>query len=288
MAEIYSHSRLSSFESCPRKFQYRYVLRIPTETESIEAFAGKRVHEVLERLYKAAQLGRFPSLERVLRLFRELWTEHFDAEKVRIARRDMLETHPPEEQRPELYAAFYRQNGERCLTNYYRRFYPFDQDETLGLEQRVTFLLDANGRYRMQGVIDRVSRTRDGQIEIHDFKTGKWVPNQKEIDRDRQLALYQIGIAEKYGADQPIRLVWHYLLRDQIRTSTRTPEALAQLRSETMSLIDQIRVEDKYETRPSALCGWCEFASICPASGRQRAEAPSATAPPPQSQIPLL
>ena len=49
---IYSHSRLSSFEDCPRKFHYRYVLKIPQETEGIEAFVGKRVHEVLERLYE--------------------------------------------------------------------------------------------------------------------------------------------------------------------------------------------------------------------------------------------
>jgi putative RecB family exonuclease len=275
--EIYSHSRLSSFESCPRKFHYRYVQKLPVETESIEAFAGKRVHEVLERFYKAVQQSRLPSLERVLRLFRELWEEHFKPETVRIARA---------ENGPEVY----RENGERCLTHFYRRFYPFDQDETLGLEQRVSFALDASGAYRVQGVIDRVVRARDEQrtIEIHDFKTGKWVPSQKELDRDRQLALYQIGVAEKYGADQPIRLVWHYLLRDQVRTSTRTPEALAELRTQTIQLIDAIRAEEKFEPRPSALCGWCEFAEICPASGRQRAPAPSAAAPPPQGQIPLL
>jgi putative RecB family exonuclease len=140
----------------------------------------------------------------------------------------------------------------------------------------------------VQGVIDRVVRARDGAIEIHDFKTGKWVPTQKELDRDRQLALYQIGVAEKYGTDQPIRLVWHYLLRDQVRTSTRTPEALEDLREHTIQLIDEIHAEQKFEPKPSALCGWCEFAEICPASGRQRAPAPSAAAPPPLGQIPLL
>jgi len=278
--EIYSHSRLSSFESCPRKFYFRYVQKVPIESESIEAFAGKRVHEVLERLYKAAQQSRFPSLERVLRLFRELWAEHFKPESVRIARA---------ENGPELY----RENGERCLTNYYRRFYPFDADETLGLEQRVTFALDEAGRYRVQGVIDRVVRARDeqGTIEIHDFKTGKWVPSQKELDRDRQLALYQIGIAEQYGADRPIRLVWHYLLRDQVRTSTRTRAELDALREQTMRLIDEIRVEREFEPRPSALCGWCEFAEICPASGRQRASAEPAqpvAPPPPPGQMSLL
>jgi len=84
--EIYSHSRLSSFESCPRKFHYRYVMKLPAEKESIEAFAGKRVHEVLERLYKAVAESRVPSIKRVLERFRALWDEHFDEGKLRIAR----------------------------------------------------------------------------------------------------------------------------------------------------------------------------------------------------------
>ena len=30
--EVYSHSRLASFEDCPKKFHYRYVLRVPAES----------------------------------------------------------------------------------------------------------------------------------------------------------------------------------------------------------------------------------------------------------------
>jgi len=272
--EVYSHSRLSSFESCPKKFEYRYKLKLPADTESIEAFAGKRVHEVLERLYKAAQESRVPALGRVLERFRALWNEHFDAARLRIAR---------SENGPDLY----RENGERCLTNYYRRFYPFDQDETLGLEQRVAFSLDAKGSYRVQGVIDRVVRAKDEAIEIHDFKTAQRVPRQQDLDRDRQLALYQIGIVEKYGADRPIRLVWHYLLPDQVRTSTRTPEALTELRTRTISLIDEIRAETRFEPRPGPLCRWCEYAEICPASGLPQRATPAAPAPP-AGQMPLL
>src|SRR5215472_4453488 len=47
----YSHSRLATFEDCPRKFRYRYVDDIKVDGEGVEAFMGKRVHEILERLY---------------------------------------------------------------------------------------------------------------------------------------------------------------------------------------------------------------------------------------------
>jgi putative RecB family exonuclease len=269
-AAVFSHSRLASFEECPRKFRYRYVEKVPVETESIEAFLGKRVHEVLERLHQFTDRGQVPGLARVIARFRAFWDEHFHAARIRIAREGSL---------PGDYLA----NGERCLTNYYRRHYPFDRGETLGVEERVAFRLDATDRYRVQGVIDRLVRAPDEAIEIHDYKTGQRVPRQADLDQDRQLALYQIGVAERFGPDQPVRLVWHYLLPDQLRTSSRTPEALAALREETMALIDRVRAEERFEPRPSALCRWCEFSPICPAS---TARAAAAEEPPPIGAAP--
>ena len=46
MSPLYSHSRLSSFENCPKQFQFRYVLKIPSETEE----ARKVLDELLGKL----------------------------------------------------------------------------------------------------------------------------------------------------------------------------------------------------------------------------------------------
>ena len=186
VTELYSHSRLASFEDCPKKFQFRYLLRIPAESESIEGFMGKPVHEVLEKLYVFAGRGLVPSLRRVLERYRQLWDAAYDAERVRIVRAE----NPP---------TWYRERGEHGLTNYYRRHYPFDAEETLGVEERVSFSLDEAGRYAIQGVVDRIARARDGALEIHDYKTGRRTPSQEELDADRQLALYQIGVAARYA-----------------------------------------------------------------------------------------
>lgn len=251
MAPLYSHSRLSSFENCPKQFEFRYVLKIPSESESIEAFVGKRVHEILERLYLFVGRGQLPGLEKVVDRYQKLWEETWDAERIRIVR----------EGTP---LSFYRELGERCLRSYYLRHYPFDADETLGLEKRVVFPLDGEGQYKMQGIIDRISRARDGVIEVHDYKTGARVPSQKQLDQDRQLALYQIGLAREYGEDQPFRLVWHYVAHDATRSSTREPEALDALRRETIERIDEIQGATSYPPRKSALCGWCEYRDRCP------------------------
>src|SRR5690606_17977041 len=107
VSTVYSHSRLSSFENCPKQFHYRYVERRAVDLEGIEAFVGKRVHEVLERLNQFVERGLVPSLAKVVGRFRAEWEQHFDPTRVRIVRAD----DPPE---------VYRENGERCLTHHYR------------------------------------------------------------------------------------------------------------------------------------------------------------------------
>ena len=126
-----------------------------------------------------------PSLPRVIARYGQLFDDKFDAQRIRIVREGMP-------------ASFYRTLGEQCITGYYRRHYPFDQSETLGIEQHISFSLDGDGKYKLQGIIDRIGRARDGTIEIHDYKTGKRLPNQDQLDSDRQLALYQIGLADQY------------------------------------------------------------------------------------------
>jgi putative RecB family exonuclease len=282
LSELYSHSRLRSFENCRKQFHFRYVMKLPQETEGVEAFVGKRVHEVLERLYVFVGEGKIPSLPQVQHRYELLWEAEYDPDRVRIVR----------EGTP---LSFYRELGSRCLDIYYRRHYPFDEDETLGIEERVKFDLvpDVPGSYRMQGIIDRISRTPSGTLEIHDYKTGKYVPNQKALDSDRQLALYQLGLADRYGSEGPVELVWHYVARGTIRRSTRTPEQLEELRADTMGVIDQIRAEESYEPKKNNLCDWCEYRSVCPAWNAQTAEplpatpSPQPRRPSPQSRRPL-
>src|SRR5262245_14750592 len=221
----YSHSRLSAYEDCPRKFRYRYVDEIKVDTEGVEAFMGKRVHEILERLYHhVVRHGKPPSLSQVLERFRQDWARVWH-EKVMIVR---------VENTPE----YYRDRGAQCLENFYRRHYPFDEGETLGLEHPVRLQLDGDGRYHARGVVDRVPRRRAGVLEIHDYKTSGFLPHQRRIDEDRQLALYQIGLAQTYPEVSEFELVWHYLVFNKTLRSHRTEEALHKLRTETVALID--------------------------------------------------
>ena len=49
---LYSHSRLSCYETCPFQYKLKYVDRVKsTLGTTIEAFVGSMVHDALEWLY---------------------------------------------------------------------------------------------------------------------------------------------------------------------------------------------------------------------------------------------
>jgi len=247
---VYSHSRLSSFEKCPLQYKYRYLDKIKRDVQSIEAFMGNRVHAVLEKLYRDRMMSRRASLDELLALYQRGWKENW-SEKVTIVKTEYTADH-------------YRQVGERCLVGYYRRYEPFDDGQTLGLEDRLEMSLDPSGRYQMQGYIDRLTRAGDGVYEIHDYKTGGFLPSPADLRKDRQLTLYQMAVEKRFPDARDIRLVWHYLAFDQEIRSSRTAEEVERHRRQTIDLIDTIEETRAFPPKESALCRWCEYRDICP------------------------
>lgn len=247
---IYSASRLSTYESCPLQFRFRYIDRIPRTEESIEAYLGLRVHEALSVLYQTLQRDDRLSLSDLLQDYHRQWEQHWH-NQVKIVKRDRSVDH---------YKAF----GERCLVNYYQAHQPFNHGEVLGLEHRVTTSLDPHNCYKIQGYIDRLVCVGSGRYEIHDYKTSGRLPSQGEIDADRQLALYQLAVEERWPDAKEIDLVWHYLAFGKELRSRRTPEALEGLKHSTIAVIDRIEADAEFRPIKSNLCHWCTYQNICP------------------------
>jgi putative RecB family exonuclease len=251
---VYSHSRLRTYENCPLQFKYKYVEKIEIKVEqTIETFLGSRVHEALEKLYRDLRMTKKTSLEELISNYNQIWQKNW-LDSILVVKKEYTPEH-------------YRNVGEKCLTDYYHRYYPFDQGKTLGTEQSILISLDDNGKYKIRGFIDRLAFTGDGQYEIHDYKTSGHLPDQSILDSDRQLALYQIGVENKWRDVKTIDLVWHYLVFDKEMRSQRTKDELNVLKAKTIELINHIekmKKENKFPPRESNLCDWCQFYSICP------------------------
>lgn len=246
----YSHSRLASFEKCKLQYRYRYVDRIRRDVQGIEAFMGNRVHEALEKLYRDLQMERTPSLEELTSLYHRNWDrQHSD--KIRIVKTEYAADH-------------YRKVGERCITDFYRTYHPFGDGVTLGLEEKLGIPLDEGGQYRLEGYVDRIVRIEPGVYEVHDYKTGNSLPSADDLQNDRQLPLYQLGVERKFRDAREVRLVWHYLAFNHEFRSSRNPDALESLKSKTLDLIHRVESTQDFPPTESALCRWCEYQEICP------------------------
>ncbi len=247
----YSHSQLQAFETCPLKYKFRYIDRVETPIEeTVEMFVGSRVHETLEKLYRDLQLEKLNSLDDLIEFYRAQWQKEWSP-AVKINERGATEKN-------------FFDYGARCLRNYYERFKPFDQSQTLATELQLRFSLDDRAQYKMAGFIDRAARRADGTYEIHDYKTGRSLPAQPSLDRDRQLALYQIGLRGQWPDVERVELIWHYVHFDMTMTSTRTVDQLEELRKATMEGIDRIEAEKEFKPEKGAWCDWCEYQPVCP------------------------
>jgi putative RecB family exonuclease len=246
----YSHSLLSTFEQCRLRYKYAYIDKLKREEDSVESFMGKRFHDVMEKVY-AERTFRSPSVEDLKSHFNELWDKNWGAH-VFVTRADRtLED--------------YRKIGLKAVEDYFNRYAPFDGGRILGVEKRVVFDLDGTGRYTIQGYVDRLMETKDGNYEIHDYKTSGTLPDQTYLDTDRQLALYEIAVRQQWPNDvKNVDLVWHYVVFDKEMRSRRTPEQLENVKRGVIELIEEIGTTDEYPPIESTLCRWCSYQNICP------------------------
>jgi putative RecB family exonuclease len=246
---IYSYSRLGTYENCPLQYKLHYIDRITSEEEGIEAFMGSRVHETLEKLYKELIHSKLNSVEELVEYYNQQWDKEWHDE-IKITKEDRV-------------AEDYRKTGEKAIKEYYERYHPFDQSKTLKTEMLVTFDLGGED-YRLRGYIDRLEKTKDDKIEIHDYKASGNLPTQERLDNDRQLALYQIAIEKAYPDFENVELVWHYVLFDCEMRSKRTKEQLEELKAEYRDLIDEVESAEDFPPKETALCDWCGYWEYCP------------------------
>jgi len=247
---VYSYSKLKCYEHCPQKYKFQYIDKIKIEAkESIELFLGKRVHETLKKLYHDLQYQKKNTLEDLLVFLRNRWAKNWN-DSIMIVKE---EYHPDD----------YINMAEKCIIKYYNRYKPFNHGRTIALEDRILINLDDSGNYKLCGYIDRLTEAEDGCYEIHDWKTCSRLPSLETIENDRQLALYSIGVKQRYPDVKDIRMIWHFLKFDKEIDSIRTDEELKELKQNTIRLINAIENTEKFPANPSVLCKWCKFKSMC-------------------------
>lgn len=244
----YSHSRISCFEQCRYKYKLQYIDRVRVDIPAtIECFMGDIVHRTLEKLYRALKFQKIYSEEQLLGYYNELWDKEW-TDDILIVKEEYNKDN-------------YRKMGEKHLSDYYERFYPFDGMTILGIETQDRMLLPDGNQWHVR--IDKLGCVGDTYY-VCDYKTNSYMKDQEEADSDRQLAMYSVWVKNRFPDAKKVVLMWHMLAFNKDVVSSRTDEQLRKLQEEVVCRIKEIEECSDYQTNPSALCNYCVFKSICP------------------------
>jgi len=252
--KIFSYSKINTYELCPQKYKINYIDKIKKSHEGIEAFMGKRVHEVLDWIFiERESLGNFFSVDLLLDKYEEFWKKKWHGNIY-------LAMTPKKYKRKNIDKIIVYNNGVKCLVNFYNRYKPNFNKNIVETELQCD--VEFNG-FKFKGIIDRLDRVDNGIYEIYDYKTGKKPISFTKSISNLQLIIYQLAVESKYKDCKKIILNWYYLKTNEIISVTYSREEINDFKLKIIKKILDIKDDKNYYPRPSMLCEWCHFWEEC-------------------------
>jgi DNA helicase-2/ATP-dependent DNA helicase PcrA len=233
-----SASDIQTYRSCPLRYKFARVLRIPTE-QTIHQRFGIAVHQVLERYHSEGGT----SLTQMLELLDAGWRrggfgqEGVDGELLAKAR--------------------------TALTVYHARLHG-QESEPVWFERGFSFSL---GPHHLRGRVDRVDRLGEGaevEYELIDYKTSR-PKTAEQLEDDIQLSLYAVAAREDWKLESS-RQAYYYVL-DDVRVPVPRSERDADVVRELVLAVGEGIMAQDFEPTPSpSACAICDYRIVCPAA----------------------
>ena len=235
---VLSASDIDTYRTCPLRYKFARVFRIPQEPSVHQRF-GIVVHQVLERFH--ARTGSTGTLPELLGLLDAGWR-----------RAGFTDT---EEERQ------LRGKATSALTRYHGRFRT-EAAEPVWFERPFTFRL---GPHVLRGRVDRVDRLPGGEYELIDYKTGR-PKSSTQLADDVQLSVYALGAREAWQLDAS-RQAYYYLLDDEKVALPEGDEDRSEWAREAAREVAEGILAQEFEPTPSfAACSVCDYRLLCPAA----------------------
>ena len=211
---VWSASRLETYLSCPMRFWVNYGLKIEEQQIpqlGLQAWQiGSILHSILEKVYKAADDPTNPNS--VINVLESVFEAEFAfALQQYHFEEDILWEHQKREWIKNLTAAITNLASEGWEPISYEQKFGFDGKESLKIP-----LLEGN-ELRLNGVIDRVDRNRQGQIRVIDYKTGSSHLGKEDLINGTrlQLPLYALAAQNALHLGQPVEGFYWALLAEK-------------------------------------------------------------------------
>jgi len=238
-----SHQRIADYATCPLRYRYAHVLRVPKRPHHSATY-GSAIHHAIRLFHLTRLTGQSVKVGDLHEAFRKHWqTEGF-----------LSREH--EELRME--------QGIAALN----AFYEYETAATAlptEVEKRFSFHLDD---IRIVGIFDRIDVAPDGSGTIIDYKTSD-IRSEKEAAKrakeSLQLAIYALAFETMMGK-LPDAMELRFLTPDVLIGRTApTDKMLDKARDAIRATAEGVRASHFPADPAYQACRYCDFATICPA-----------------------
>ena len=231
-----SYSQLGTFKTCPLKYNYQYLMRVPVP-QSHAANFGTSVHNTLKEFYKILKIKGTADFKLMKEIYLKNWISYgYESAEHELLRRN---------KGLEVLENFYKENSDPWVLPAF-------------LEK--PFNIKIEGHW-LSGRIDRIDELEDGTYEVIDYKTGR-IPSTVSLKKDLQLSLYHLACSKILGL-KVSKLSLYYLEDNEKLTTSRSEDDLAGIEKEITDLIEEMKASP-FHSAPGFLCRFCDFRLICP------------------------
>ncbi len=242
----YSFTKLSTYNDCPWKYRYAFVLQVPKKGSYALSY-GSSVHKTLFNFFalwkERAKDGQTVSEEELLTMYDRCFID---------------EWYPKKKLKNEYY-----DKGKQALTEWYAKILKA-MPNVLRLEQVFNLKVD---EFVVNGAVDRIDQiggtNEKPEVKIVDYKTGK-VKEKFEKDDKYQLLIYALAVQDPNILNAEVKeLEYYFIDENESRTMTPTEKDSAAAKEWVSSTIKKIHSGDFRATPSEMVCKFCDYREIC-------------------------
>ena len=246
----YSPSRILCYQQCPKKFEFRYIQRIETDTTYTHLIKGKIIHSLLEHY-------DLPIKENV-----KLLMNDNEIKSLLITVDSQLELKTLIRECVKIYENFLKSKMGNEI--FEREILVTELSIGLDKQLKPTKFFDDSNNLLFRGKIDMISADRKcQQIFITDWKTGK---DRSESYPPDQLLMYGAYYFEKMKDVSEIVLEYVFVEHNTRKTYKIYRDKQTDYKRflvKSIYDIEQSIEHGKFDTHYTPLCAYCEYSDYC-------------------------
>ena len=238
-----THSRMCTYNSCPKKYFYEYVLRLTPEPQYPDyGGLGSKAHKILEDFYTYITIPCDPE-ETFNDLLGRLYTHEFTG------------------------IVDYRKNMLTGLKNFLEmeivRYESLDDKDLFVPKYNELYLKSEIAGIKFSGRIDAIYENLNGELTMVDFKfTNK---NTVGADQKQQATIYTILLKNLMDIDVDSCEFWflrHSPHKKAVKQVKITNDLIKSVEHKVYKTLQEIE-KMQFSRKPSYLCRFCGYEALC-------------------------